>query len=413
MSSNHYDQDGHFQDLDAATFTNEDTEVGVERAVGVFASADSSMPSSIGMMSSMPTAQFSSKMGNGPSDGGMYQSTIQQKKNQIEVVASSSSSSSSARAEERCSITFPERPCFLVRTHFAHTFEALVDPREIVESVESVLDTFHTFDFNFFSSALHGESSMWKGKHIRGAQCCEVYVTVYTDGANHIVEANRVRGDSKPFMNFYKEFKTMVTKIAAPVKKTGSLFLSPLPSQVVADDQFLSGIKPIFSMSAEPFMEARLEGVKMLCELSSHETALLGLEECRTQVVAALERLASDEMDDVKQHGIMAVSNFVNLVDIPDYKTSVIANSFLLGQLLEFATDASYPVYDSIQARRESAYILHVLFEFNALATARSLEQSVGSQRLAQWMNSHLLVTDTRLRNYIASACDNYSKVKK
>lgn len=252
----------------------------------------------------------------------------------------------------------------------------------------------------------------WKGKYIRSAQCCEVYITVYTDGAAFIVEANRVRGDSKPFMKFFKEFKAMLTTIAAPVKKTGSMFLSPLPSQIVTDEQFLSGIKPIFTMSTEPFMEARLEGVKMLCELSSHETALLGLEECRTQIVCALERLASDEMDDVKQHGIMAVSNFINLVDIPDYKTGIIASSSLLGQLLEFAEDASYPVYDSIHARRECAYILHKLFEFNAVATTRSLEQSVGPQRLAQWLNSHAIVSDTRLKNYIASARDSFSKIK-
>lgn len=161
MSHNHYDQfedDGHFQDLDAATFTNEDTEVGVERAVGVFASADASMPSSMGMIGSMPTAQFPSRMGHGPNDGHMYQSTMQQKKTQIEVVTSSSSSF--ARVEEPSAISFPERPCFLVKTHFAHSFESLVDSHEIVKSVDSVLDTFSTFDFNFFPSASNGESSM-------------------------------------------------------------------------------------------------------------------------------------------------------------------------------------------------------------------------------------------------------------
>jgi hypothetical protein len=259
----------------------------------------------------------------------------------------------------------------------------------------------------------------WKGKYIHGAVSCEVHVRVYTDGSlnKYIVEANRVKGDVKPFFVFYKEFKSIMTKTPAVAKRGGALgcFLSPLPSQIVPDEQFLVGIKPIFSMARDRTMEARCEGVKMLCELTSHETHLLRLEECVHQVVRALETLVADEMEEVKQHAIMAVSNFVNLADIPAYKTLIIDNSSLLQHIIEFAEDAPVPAYsyDSIQARRECAHILFLLAEFNAGATLASLEQSVGAARVRQWMESVPFVTDIRLKNYMSSVIENLSRSKK
>ena len=411
-----YDDDddhstGHYGvELDATMFANEEAEHGLDRAVGAFGRMDSDSSTSLFALnpaSSEPTSVGGAVLGMaklsmaGPAGHmGEEHSCVFRAAMKKPSVGVSSSSSSSAP------VTFPGRPCFLVRTNFLATFDSAKDSTSVFHALDAILQSFSDFDFTFFSSP--GEA-MWKGKYIRSAKSCEVYVRVYADAeadGQYIIEPNRVKGDSKPFMAFYKEFKAAVTK--APVAKKATAFQSPFPCQPVTDEQFLTGIKSIFTMANEQCMEPRCEGVKMLCELASHETDLLRLEPCVSQVMCSLEMLVADEMDEVKQFAIMATSNFVNPEDLPVYKAKLVACGALLGELLNYSVDAPAPVYDSIQARRECAHILSVLSEHDAVGTLASLQRSVGATRVRQWLDSTVFVRDVRLKNYMTSARDNF-----
>jgi hypothetical protein len=187
--------------------------------------------------------------------------------------------------------------------------------------------------------------------------------------------------------------------------------MSQLPSGPVSDAQFLAGIRPIFSSALEPYFEARVEAAKMLCDLALHESSHLRLDECRMQVIAVLEKLVVDDFEDVKHYALMALSAFVCLDDLPQYKEDVLASTTLLQVLLELAQDAPAPVYETIQVRRECAHVLFLLSEFNAAATFGKLEKCCGSRRLSHWMDSaSSSVVDATLQASIASARDNLSK---
>lgn len=417
----------HFGELDATMFAESDPDLGPHRAIGVFGRTESGPSSSLFMnpahsedrsvgVMGLPTSQFSRfSMMDGGMDAAQETSVFHamSKAPALEVITSSSSATAFSSSSV---VSFPEKPCFLVRTHFKTKFESR-DAPSIVQFLEATLQHFPDFDFSFFPPP-DGET-MWKGKYIRSSKSCEVYVRVYSDGDSEefIVEANRVKGDSKPFISFYKEFKSIITKTPSKTKRGGDgMFLAPLPSQQpVSDEQFLTGIRPIFTMVQDVCMEPRCEGVKMLCELASHDSPLLRLQPCLTQVVGALEHLVADEMEDVKQHAIMAVSNFINLADIPAYKSEVLGCAPLLERILKFAAEtplpAGAPTYDSIQARRECAHILFMLSEFDASATLRALEQSAGASSVRKWLDSIAYTQDLRLKNYMSSARDNFLTV--
>ncbi len=136
----------------------------------------------------------------------------------------------------------------------------------------------------------------------------------------YIVEANRIEGDSKPFFNFYREFKSLILNVADS-KPVNNFYFEPLSSSKISPEQFMGGVKPIFNMAAEPFFESRLEAAKMLCDLALHpDRSLLQLPECREQCISALEGLIKDDFEYVRQHSMCALSAFV---DIPGYPVRV------------------------------------------------------------------------------------------
>jgi len=383
-------------EFDAATFTNENPEISLERAVQVqvFGRNDSS-----GMN---PEISMDSSMGiMGPSSGHPF--TKYENAN-VFLQVPFSLSKKTVFEEERSSV-FPDRPCFLVRTHFAISFEKNSFDF-VVQTIDAALESIPKFDFSFFAS-----EAMWKGKHFQGSIMCEVHIRVYHEGqGQYIVEANRVKGDAKPFSPFFKELKSILTK--TPVEtKTALAFMSQLSSGPISDSQFLMGIRPIFFTALEPYLEARIEGAKMLCDLALHDSSHLRLDECRSQVLSVLEKLVVDDFDDVKHHAIMALSAFSSLDDIPQYKEGILASTTLLQVLLEFSQDAPAPAYETIKVRRECAHVVFLLSEFNAATAFSKFEKCCGTKRMWHILDSGSTSThDARLRASIASARDNFIK---
>jgi len=270
--------------------------------------------------------------------------------------------------------TCPERPYTLMRTHFELDSAKMGVSKDgkskfekIVETMNICLTDFSEYDFTFFPPG----DCMWKGKFLQGSSHCEIHVHIYSNSPSpvYIIEANRVEGDSKPFFNFYREFKSLMLNVADE-KPVNNFFFDPLPSCTITKEQFLGGIKPIFIMAKESFYESRLEGVKMLCDLAAHpEKPLLQLPECREKVLECLETLVTDNFDHVRQHTMCAFALFV---EVPGYAEAM-AVSKSLAVLLNYIENPQQPAYETIQARRECARVLAFLAKNNAAAALSNL----------------------------------------
>lgn len=268
--------------------------------------------------------------------------------------------------------TCPERPFCLMRTHF-ELDSAKMNPskdgkskfEKIVDAIHNCLNEFSEYDFTF-------DDCMWKGKYLQGSSHCEIYVHIYTQSpptATYIIEANRVEGDSKPFFNFYREFKSLILNTPED-KPVNNFYFEPLSSSKTSPEQFLNGVAPIFTMAVEPFFESRLESAKMLCDLALHpDRSLLQIPECREKVLTALETLVNDQFEYVKQHSMCALSAFVDVPGYPELMARSNALSVLFGQV-ENPREQSY---ETIQSRRECSRVLASLVKYDVATVLNTL----------------------------------------
>jgi hypothetical protein len=266
----------------------------------------------------------------------------------------------------------PERPYCLMRTHFELDSMKMNPSKDgkskfdkIMEAIDTCLNEFSEYDFTF-------DDCMWKGKYLQGSSHCEIHVHIYTQSPpslTYIIEANRVEGDSKPFFNFYREFKALILN-TPDVKPVNNFYFEPLSSSKISPDQFLGGVKPIFIMSAEPFFESRLEAAKMLCDLALHpDRSLLQLPDCREQCLVALEKLVTDDFEYVRQHAMCALSAFV---DIPGYP-ELMVRSNVVSVMLAQIENPREPSYETIQCRRECSRVLASLVKYDVSAVMATL----------------------------------------
>jgi len=237
---------------------------------------------------------------------------------------------------------------------------------------------------------------MWKGKFLQGSSHCEIHIHIYTELplTSYIIEANRVKGDSKPFFAFYKDFKSMFTEVPDN-KPVNSFYFQPLPSTKTTDEQFLGGIKPIFVMASEPYFESRLESAKMLCDLSQHpQRALIQLPECKSQCIASLEKLVSDDFDYVRQHAMCAFAMFV---EVPGYQELMVKSSAMC-VLFNHIDNPQEPAYETIQSRRECSRILAALTKYDAASVMLNLQKHGGSRIVEDWLARVDGIKDMRLK---------------
>jgi len=297
-------------------------------------------------------------------------------------------------------VSCPERPFHLARTHFNLDSSKMSAPKagrtkfdEIVELINVCLNNFSEYDFSYFHS-----DAMWKGKYLQGSSCCEIHIHIYAAGAEEptsfIVEANKVEGDSKPFMSFYRSFHSEI-KGVSDNRPQSNLFFDRLPTSNLTPAAFMAGVMPIFNMVKEPFFEARLEASKMLCDLANHrEQSLLQLVECRDQVIFSLEQLVDDIFDAVKQHAMCALAAFVQ---IPGYAESMVGKSNALRVLFTAVDNPTEPAYESIQSRRECARVLCALAKCDHNAVVSALRH-VGTNISELNMQRVESIVDARLK---------------
>lgn len=304
---------------------------------------------------------------------------------------------------------FPQRPQMLMRHHFEVDKEAFNgNAAELVVFIQTkLLPDFESIAFADFNS----EVGVWHGKHIRGAICCYFDVFVYSDRKSDkfIVEGVKTKGDPKPFIVFFKDFKSKFIPSNDSNKPQmlcnfGSLSCSP-----ITDDEYYRGLMPIFRMAEATNYEARLEAAKMLCDLFQQNQSQLQLPEVMQACVRSLEALVKDGFEDIKQHAIMAMSV---LSDLQCYKSDLITSSSL-AVVVSLVTENPEPnlSYETIQIRRECAKILITLAQFNAAGVVESISRLHGATFLPHWFDQVQQLEDVRLRSHSEKAINILNKI--
>ncbi len=262
----------------------------------------------------------------------------------------------------------PEKPCFLAANTSFLASEANYE--KVKDSVERALMMLEDYDWSYFEN-----ECAWKCKYFQGSNLRELHVYCYWDSRNedHILEVKRVRGDGinpASSVDFFSKLKSEVTntqedcshakrgklrgplplplpigglqsnsmtpmpeppklglgggmpRLPLPKLSRGGGGLAPLPLPnlcagaapgVVTEEQFLTGVKPLFAMATDQFYEPRLEASKMLCDLATKEKKFLELKECHELCLKSLDALLLDDFDDVKQFAVMAFASFAEL----------------------------------------------------------------------------------------------------
>lgn len=272
-------------------------------------------------------------------------------------VATGASSSGSGGQQ-----ALPEPPFGLPRTHFIVPGSSMHIMRpQIDEYLGGLLD----MDFTFIP-----EQHMWKGKYLQGACCFEMDVRAFqergSDDITFAVLKSKCDARCGKFQSFYDGFSASLTGEAPAKKARRGMVLRDLPADfaVPTDEEFISGIEPVFKMAQEACMEPRLEAAKMLCDLSSKELHFLELEAFRSDCIVVLETLVQDNFNDVKQHTIMAISKFA---EIESYQEGIITSRILpvLFALID-NSPSSIPSFETAQIRRSAAATIALLCQKHA-----------------------------------------------
>jgi len=306
------------------------------------------------------------------------------------------------------------KPMILSRTHFTIESAKANDLcgtdmdvfTTMTRTITAYLSCFvNEYDFSFITPK--NASPLWKGKYIQGSVSCDIDINIYTGDSpeSFIVEASRMKGDSKPFHTFYREFKSLVLN----TKEEGlsSLVFSSLPvAKVLSKEQFLHSVRCIFNMATAKYVDSRVEATKMLCDLLSQpHNQYLQLPEFSTACVNHLEALIVDDFDDVRQFAIIA---FASLKDIPGYQEKLVRSKALplIFSMVEFVPE---PMYETIQVRRECARLLAALAQFEPRAVMENLQSS--DKKVVQDWKLEKLACDATLHNFAATARDSLLKI--
>lgn len=289
-------------------------------------------------------------------------------------------------ASSKCTVQFPLKPSVLLPTHFIVTIcnENVEHCRLVMlNKINNFLKSVKGFDFQYFES-----QKIWCGKHICSSAYSEVQVQLYEEEEDSfcschefIVELVKYYGDSKPFFQFFRQFKASLTadslvdgttisyshKIRDPSCNNfpGLISDAPLPSiPHVEKDQFLRGIAPIFLMSNVPYVETRLEALKMIGEFAKLPQEYIQHDSCCTKCIDLLDKHILDENDYVKQ---LAIAVYASL--LPSLLNQMLTFSHAIPcffQLLLRIDRKDAFTFETVQILRDCAKILVTIGKNNS-----------------------------------------------
>ena len=273
----------------------------------------------------------------------------------------------------------------------------------------NILPTFDSIDFSPDDST----PNLWHGKYLSRSACCCLLLFVKEERNSFIIEISKIRGDAKPFAEFFSALKALFI----PRKNDGGLQqqqqqqsphvfnFGTLACRPLSDEEFLNGLQPVFRMSKASNFEARLESAKMFCDLFQYKQSQLQSTDIRTACVASVELLIKDIFPEIQEIAVMAMSLMAEVDD--NYRMEWMRSSALLVVTKMVVETPKSPSlnYETIQVRRECAKILVTLA---AESNAHLLKECIVEQAemeddrfFEKWMVQVQSIKDSRLRHWI------------
>ena len=267
--------------------------------------------------------------------------------------------------------------------------------RPTFTAVRQAVDEFLTnqadYDFLYFE-----DEYMWKGRYLCGSSSFDLEINLYHDKITdaYTVAVRKISCDCSVngcFNTFFGAMKTALcndsSACSAPARK---VFCIPkCGGFTVTDEEFLEGVQPIFKMAACS-IEARVQSVKMLCDVAQKDARYLELPAFRGPCLQLLESLVQDESDEVRQHAVMAVAA---LVELNSYREAFLHSSMLVA-LFCLVENCQY---ETAQMRRTAARVLAVLCRTQPYSVRSELQQQCFFD-LAGWLQRASCLQDARTR---------------
>lgn len=297
---------------------------------------------------------------------------------------------------------------FLVENNFPVSVEP-ARQSQMLQFIQSIIhNNFSEYDFSDFDSA----NSQWRGKYIRGNKSCLIYVNLYRDlcdssssAHSFVIEAVKAKGDGKPFLDFYRQFKELMilsdyakdAKISEPVcEDFVAANINPsLISTSVNSENVLKTLEPIVTMEECPFYETKLEASRMLYDLSKLDQGLINIPDCVILVESILTKLV--EQNDFFEVSEQAIITFASFCENPVYQRQFI-HSDALGKISSYVCNSpeTKNSYEMAQLRRECARILSLLAQFDASGLIYKLGRDNSSMK--KWLLSLDHIVDERMK---------------
>jgi hypothetical protein len=284
-------------------------------------------------------------------------------------------------------IVVPEKPFFLGPTQFITTL-CLVD---LVSKISQKLDEYFEVSYHFFP-----DQCRWEIVILRGSSRSKFEINVFRENSSSfLVEGNRLSGDSSSFHNVYCDIQSSLTKDTKPAKKNRTLECFPLPAtEQLSMDDAMSAIKPILSMATAEHLESRVEGAKMLCDLSLQPDLQSTLIEAGG--IDVLMELVYIDFCSCNQYAMCALAN---LSSSRSCQEILIKGSKFLQTLVSMITDGPY---HTTEMRRECARTFANLC--CGASNGRKIISTIGVDSASSWISSVDNLRDERLKLHAGRA---------
>lgn len=277
-------------------------------------------------------------------------------------------------------ITVPEKPFYLGPAQFITTL-CLV---ELVSSITQKLDGYFEVSYNFFP-----DQCRWEIVFLRGSSHSKFEINIYKENSSSfLVEGNRLSGDSSSFHNVYCDIQSSLTH-KKTTKKNRSLECFPLPAtEQLSMDDAISAMKPILSMATAEQLESRVEGAKMLCDISLQPDLQSTLIEAGG--IDVLMDLILIDFCSCNQYAMCALAN---LSSSRSCQEILIKGPKFLQTLVSMIADGPY---HTAEMRRECARTFANLC--SGASNGRKIISSIGVDSASSWISSVDNLRDERLK---------------
>lgn len=226
--------------------------------------------------------------------------------------------------------TAPEIPVLLMPTYF-ETSLPLVE----------VLFTLENFLKQMVGLSFTQNEFEWNIVYLNGPSHCKLQLHVYTGfTSGHIVEANKLNGDSSLFRSVYSQVKSELLAGSDELSfdyDSSTVFTPlPIPPSILTENPDTFGLGPIFRMAQSQFLESQTEASRTLCDLSMEESLRQSL--CESGCVPILRELLLSTSEWAQHHATVALANLSDCWECQEY----IVNGNVLPILLNLGSDGAY-----------------------------------------------------------------------